>query len=116
MEPLIAYNVLESIRLLTQAMEMFRNRCVRGITANPERCQELVDGSIGIITAVNPYIGYENATRIAKAALESGRGVLELIREEGLMSEEALEAVLSPANMIRPQRRRTDEILATPGA
>ena len=116
MEPLIAYNVLESIRLLTQAMEMFRNRCVRGITANSERCQELVDGSIGIITAVNPYIGYENATRIAKAALESGRGVLELIREEGLMSEEALEAVLSPANMIRPQRRRTDETLATPGA
>ena len=116
MEPLIAFNVLESIRLLTQAMEMFRNRCVRGITANRERCQELVDGSIGIITAVNPYIGYENATRIAKTALESGRGVLELIREEGLMSEAALEEVLSPASMIRPQRRRSDEILATPGA
>jgi aspartate ammonia-lyase len=55
---------------------------------------------------VVPYIGYENSTRIAKAALETGRGVLELIREEALMTEEALEEVLKPANMIRPQRRR----------
>ncbi|WP_020681027.1 aspartate ammonia-lyase [Marinobacterium rhizophilum] len=106
MEPLIAYNVLESIRMLTQAMDMFRNRCVRGITANRERCQELVDMSIGVITAVVPYIGYENTTRIAKSALETGRGVLELIREEELMSEEELNEVLKPANMIRPQRRR----------
>lgn len=114
MEPLIAYNVLESIRLLTQAMDMFRNRCVRGITANRERCQELVDNSIGIVTAVNPYIGYENATRIAKAALESGRGVLELIREEHLMSEAELSEVLAPASMIRPQRRRPTAPVAHP--
>lgn len=107
MEPLIAYNVLESIRMLTQAMGMLKNRCVRGITANQDRCQELVDQSIGIITAVVPYIGYENSTRIAKAALESGRGVLELIREEQLMTEEALNEVLKPSNMIQPQRRRS---------
>ncbi|MEH6652352.1 MAG: lyase family protein, partial [Motiliproteus sp.] len=107
MEPLIAYNVLESIRMLTQAMDMLKNRCIRGITANKDRCQELVDQSIGIITAVVPYIGYENSTRIAKAALESGRGVLELIREEELMTEEALNEVLKPSNMIRPQRRRS---------
>ncbi len=106
MEPLIAYNVLESIRMLTQSMDMLKNRCVRGITANIDRCQELVDQSIGIITAVVPYIGYENSTRIAKAALESGRGVLELIREEELMTEEALHDVLKPSNMIAPQRRR----------
>lgn len=106
MEPLIAYNVLESIRMLTQAMHMLKNRCVRGITANTERCQELVDQSIGIITAVVPYIGYENSSRIAKTALETGRGVLELIREEQLMSEEALSEILQPSNMIRPQRRR----------
>ncbi|UTW12796.1 aspartate ammonia-lyase [Marinobacterium rhizophilum] len=106
MEPLIAYNVLESIRMLSQAMDMFRNRCVRGITANRDRCQELVDQSIGVITAVVPYIGYDNSTRIAKNALETGRGVLELIREEELMSEEELNEVLKPANMIRPQRRR----------
>lgn len=106
MEPMIAYNILESIRMLTQAMNMLKNRCVRGITANVERCQELVDHSIGIVTAVVPYIGYENSTRIAKTALETNRGVLELIREEGLMSEEALTEVLQPTNMIRPQHRR----------
>ncbi|MBR9869066.1 MAG: aspartate ammonia-lyase [Oceanospirillales bacterium] len=106
MEPLIAYNVLESIRMLTQAMNMLKNRCVRDITANRDRCQELVDQSIGIITAVVPYIGYENSTRIAKAALESGRGVLELIREEELMSEAALSDLLKPDNMISPQPRR----------
>jgi aspartate ammonia-lyase len=106
MEPLIAYNVLESIRMLTKAMDMLNNRCVCGITANVERCQELVNQSIGIITAVVPYIGYENSTRIAKAALESGRGVLELIREEKLMTEAALADVLKPTNMIRPQRRQ----------
>ena len=104
MEPLIAYNVLESIRMLTQAMEMLKNRCVRDISANRERCQELVDNSIGIVTALNPYIGYENATRIAKAALQNGCGVLELIREEDLISEEALAEILAPTNMIRPQR------------
>ncbi|MBU2965356.1 aspartate ammonia-lyase [Amphritea sp. 2_MG-2023] len=107
MEPLITYNILESIRMLTQAMDMLKNRCVRGITANRDRCQELVDQSIGIITAVVPYIGYENSTRIAKAALESGRGVLELIREEELMSEDALQNILKPSNMINPQRRTT---------
>ncbi|SEQ82246.1 aspartate ammonia-lyase [Amphritea atlantica] len=106
MEPLIAYNVLESIRMLTQAMNMLKNRCIRGITANRDRCQELVDQSIGIITAVVPYIGYENSTRIAKAALESGRGVLELIREENLMSEADLSDLLKPDNMIAPQARR----------
>ena len=106
MEPLIAYKLLESIRLLTQAMTMLETRCVRGITANAERCRQMVEQSIGIITAVNPFIGYENATRIAKAALESGRGVLDLIREEELMSEEALQDLLTPSNMIRPRRWR----------
>ncbi len=109
MEPLIAYNVLESIRMLTQAMGMLETRCVRGITANVGRCQELVDQSIGIITAVVPYIGYDNSTCIAKKALETGRGVLELIREEKLMTEEALEDVLKADNMIRPQPRRSAE-------
>lgn len=106
MEPLITYNVLESIRLLTQAMDMLRTRCIIGITANEEHCQQLVDMSIGIITAVVPYLGYENSTRIAKAALESGRGVLELIREEALMTEELLQEVLKPNNMISPQKTR----------
>jgi aspartate ammonia-lyase len=63
-------------------MDMLREHCIVGITANEQRCRELVEHSIGLVTALNPYIGYENATRIARVALESGRGVLELVREE----------------------------------
>ncbi|MNJ65161.1 Aspartate ammonia-lyase [compost metagenome] len=74
-----------------------------GITANIERCQLLVEQSIGLVTALNPYIGYENATRIAKLALDSGRGVLELVREEGLLDEALLADILKPENMIAPR-------------
>src|SRR5690606_36811915 len=103
MEPLIAYKSFDSIRLLTRALAMLREHCVVGITANGERCQMLVEQSIGLITALNPYIGYENATRIAKLALDSGRGVLELVREEGLLDEALLAEILKPVNMIAPR-------------
>ncbi|WKE67482.1 aspartate ammonia-lyase [Gallaecimonas kandeliae] len=103
MEPLIAYKILESMRLLRRAMDMLRERCVTGITANKEHCEALVNHSIGLITALNPYIGYDNATRIAKAALVTGRGVLELVREEGLVEEALLAQILKPANMVNPR-------------
>lgn len=107
MEPLIAYKIMESMRLLRRAMDMLRERCVVGITANADRCRELVNNSIGLITALNPYIGYDNATRIAATALHTGRGVLELVREEGLVEESLLVEILKPENMVnpRPQRR-----------
>lgn len=104
MEPLIAYKILESMRLLRRAMDMLRERCVLGITANRERCLDLVNQSIGLITALNPYIGYDNATRIARTALETGKGVLELVREEGLIDDALLEEILKPANMVNPRR------------
>ncbi len=102
MEPLIVYKLLESIRLLTKAMTMFETRCVSGITANEEHCRELVNNSIGIITAISPYIGYENATRIAKKALDTNSSVLELVREEKLMDEKMLTRCLQPSAMVRP--------------
>ena len=102
MEPLIAYKILESMRLLRRAMDMLRERCVVGITANADRCRELVNNSIGLITALNPYIGYDNATRIAAIALHTGRGVLELVREEGLVEESLLLEILKPENMVNP--------------
>lgn len=104
MEPLIAYKILESMRLLRRAMDMLRTRCVEGITANRDRCLEWVNQSIGIITALNPYIGYDHSTRIAKIALETGRGVLELVKEEGLLDAALLEELLTPANMVNPRR------------
>jgi aspartate ammonia-lyase len=103
MEPLIAYKMFDSIRLLQRAMDMLREHCIVGITANAEHCQRQVEHSIGLVTALNPYIGYENATRIAKLALDSGRGVLELVREEQLLDEDMLADILRPENMIAPR-------------
>ncbi|AYN92867.1 MULTISPECIES: aspartate ammonia-lyase [Pseudomonas] len=103
MEPLIAYKIFDSIRLLKRAMDMLREHCIDGITANVDRCRELVEHSIGLVTALNPYIGYENSTRIARMALETGRGVLELVREENLLDEMTLADILRPENMIAPR-------------
>jgi len=103
MEPLIAYKVLDSIRLLTKAMAMLETRCISGITANKEHCRESVNNSIGIITAISPVLGYENATAIAKKALTTGSSILELVLADKLMDEEQLKHCLLPQNMIRPQ-------------
>ncbi|MBU2098206.1 MAG: aspartate ammonia-lyase, partial [Gammaproteobacteria bacterium] len=89
-----------------RAMDMLRERCVVGITANADRCRELVNNSIGLITALNPYIGYDNATRIAAIALHTGRGVLELVREEGLVEESLLVEILKPENMVNTASHR----------
>jgi len=105
MEPLIAYKVLESIRLLTKSMSMLETRCINGITANEDRCRELVNNSIGIITAISPYLGYENATHIAKKALSTGGSVLDLILEENLMDADELKEILKPQNMINPRKK-----------
>ncbi len=105
MEPLIIYNILSSIRQLTHAMRMLSERCIKGITANEDRCRELVGNSIGIITAITPTIGYENATRIAGLALDTGRSVLDLVREENLLDEATLVELMTPENMVRPKRK-----------
>ncbi len=100
MEPLIIYNLLNSMRMLGEACHMLEQRCIIGIEANRERCAELVDISIGSITALVPHIGYANASRIAKQALHTGGTVRELILAEGLLSEAELEQLLSPQSML----------------
>ena len=82
--------------------DTLRIRCVEGITANRDRCQQYVRNSIGVVTALNPIIGYKNSTKIAKEALETGRGVYELVLEHGILTREELDEVLKPENMIRP--------------
>jgi aspartate ammonia-lyase len=99
MEPVIAFNIFQSLKMLTQAIDTLTHRCIKGITANRERCRFLVENSIGLVTALNPYIGYENATLIARRALETNRSVAELVLEEGLLSREQLEDILKPENM-----------------
>jgi len=102
MEPLIAVNVLDSIELLTNAMHMFRTLCVDGITANSERCKYLLDNSLGLVTALNPYLGYEATTKVAKQALMSGDSVVDLIRQQNLLTEEQLVDILQPHKMTQP--------------
>ncbi|WP_444937485.1 aspartate ammonia-lyase [Microbulbifer sp. JMSA002] len=104
MEPVIAFNLLQSMRLMTQAMHTLAQRCVNGISANEEHSRQLVENSIGLITAVNPFIGYENATRIAQQALMTGASVKQLILDEGLLSEEELNDILAPENMTQPRK------------
>ena len=82
---------------------MLETRCITGIEADRERCSELLNISIGSITALVPHIGYSNSSRIAQTALNTGKTVRELILEEGLLDETTLEKLLSPASMLVPQ-------------
>jgi aspartate ammonia-lyase len=100
MEPVIVFNLFQSMQMLPRAIKTLSRLCVSGITANPEVCRRYVENSIGLVTALNPHIGYENSTRIAKEALESGKSVFELVLEHRLMSRENLEEVLRPENML----------------
>ena len=104
-EPIIAFSLFKSISHLTAACYTLADNCVVGISANRDLLAERVRGSIGLATALNPYIGYENTTLIARLALESGRSVGELVLERGLLSAEQLEAILKPEVLTRPQAR-----------
>ncbi|MDF2418773.1 aspartate ammonia-lyase [Acinetobacter beijerinckii] len=104
MEPLIAFKLFESIELLGKAMQMFQLKCIDTIRANTELCQSQVENSIGIITALNPYLGYETTTRIAKLANETGQGVLALVKAEKLISEQVLADILAVKNMVHPKQ------------
>jgi len=100
MEPIIVQSILESIEMLRNGMTTLIHRCVEGITANEERCRGVVSYSIGLVTALNPILGYEVCTELAKEALENNRGVYDLVLEKNLMSKEELDKVLSPESMV----------------
>ncbi len=104
MEPVLVRAILESMEMLVNGMATLKERCITGITANVEHCKEMVLNSIGIVTAVNPTLGYEASSRIAKRALTENRSVYDLILEEGLLSKEKLDEILSPERMIKPQK------------
>jgi len=102
-EPIIAYRLLNSMSILTRACEVLKTRCVDGITANVERMRHFVEHSIGIVTALVPILGYEKSSEIAKKALDSGRGVYELVLESGLMTRAELDRALNPEAMTAPK-------------
>jgi aspartate ammonia-lyase len=104
-EPIIAHSLFKSLTHLTHGCDTLRERCVTGITANRERLREMVESSIGIVTALNPYIGYEAATRIAREAHASGRSVYELVLEQKLLTKAQLDDILRPEALTRPSYR-----------
>lgn len=108
-EPVIAYSLFNSIVMLEKAMKTLADKCIDGITANEQICSDFVYNSIGIVTALNPYIGYENSASIAKEALNTGKRVYDLALERGLLSKEELDNILTPQNMLNPHLTR-DEI------
>ncbi len=103
MEPVLSHAIMENLHFLGNAMDTLREKCVVGITANKEVCLNMVKHSIGIVTALNPYIGYKNSTEIAKEALETGKSVYNLVLERGVLSQEQLDEILDPKNMLNPQ-------------
>ena len=100
MEPVITSALFESLIWLKNAIETLTEECVLGITVNKERCLEMVKNSIGIVTALNPYIGYKTSTKVAKEALETNRSVYDIVLEKGLMTQEKLDEALDPKNML----------------
>jgi len=99
MEPVIAYCILESQTMFMNAAESLRRNCVQGITANQSVCRRYVEYSIGVVTALNPLLGYETATELAAEALKTGKGIVELVRKRKLLSEEEIKTVLDPKSM-----------------
>ncbi|WP_035291051.1 aspartate ammonia-lyase [Clostridium sp. KNHs214] len=101
-EPVIFYNLFESIETLTNGVDTFINNCIIGITANKKRCQNLVENSIGIVTVLCPYIGYKEAAKIAKTAMKTGESVRKIILKSGLLNEEKIDEVLDAMAMTEP--------------
>jgi aspartate ammonia-lyase len=109
-EPTIGYCVLSLIRMLSAAVETLTKRCIEGIEADRERCRSLVHGSIGLVTALVPALGYEACSRVAQRALAENRPVADLVLEDGLLTESQLDELLELEAMTRPSRvRRTGQ-------
>ncbi|QDT55926.1 Aspartate ammonia-lyase [Caulifigura coniformis] len=103
-EPIIAYDLLHGLMILKNACVTLAARCISGITANEDRCRHFVQNSIGIVTALNPVIGYEKSASIAKEALKTGGSVYDLVLQKGWLTKEKLDDLLSPAKMTDPRQ------------
>lgn len=102
MEPVLVFNVQQSIHIMTQVLETFRKDCIEGIEANVDNCRNYVENSIGIITALNPHVGYKVASKVAKEALETGETVREIILRDNILSEVAVDQILDAMEMTEP--------------
>jgi len=101
-EPVVAVSIMESQELFYKTMPLFRKNCIDGITVNKDVQQNYMNRSVGIVTALNPVLGYEKTTELAKEALQSNKGILELIREKKLLTEQQIKELLDPAKLTSP--------------
>jgi len=104
MMPTMAYNVLQSITILTNMLRQLADRCVKGITANEKKNAFYAQSTVSLATALNPYIGYAKAAEIAKESVATGRSIIEIAREKKLLSEKEIAEILDPQRMTEPQR------------
>jgi fumarate hydratase class II len=112
MMPLIAHNLLESIRLLANAVDNFSKRCVEGLEADRERCEEMIEKSLALTTALTPKTGYNEAARIAKKAYEQRKTIRQVVEAEGLLSKEELNRLLDPLSMTSPTKRSKKRLIS----
>lgn len=101
-EPVLFFNLFQSIEILRNGIKTLNENCIKGITANPEETKETVENSIGIITAINPHVGYTNAASVAKEALKTGKPIRDIVIEKGLLTKKDLEVILDVYNMTNP--------------
>jgi aspartate ammonia-lyase len=99
-EPVVGLSIFESQKLLTNGMKTFREQCVDGITINEDVDKRNMETTIGIVTALNPILGHHVGDELAKEAKETGKGILELVREKKLLTEDQIKKLLDPANMV----------------
>ena len=101
-EPVVAVAIMESQGLFFKTIPQFRKQCIEGITVNNQVVQNYINRSVGIVTALNPVLGYEKTTELAKEALDSGKGILELIREKKLLNEQQIKDLMDPVKLTSP--------------
>lgn len=102
MKPVLVFNLLQSITILENGIRVFRDYAINGITANIEHCRNMVERSISLVTAINPYVGYEKATEVARIAVETGRPIREICIQSGILTEEEVDHILDLQNLTNP--------------
>lgn len=102
MMPVMIYNLLQSLEILTNVLIIFNQKCVQGITPNPQRCKEYVERSLALATALNPYIGYQATAELVKESLKTNIPIVDLLRQKNLLSQEQIYQILDPIKMTSP--------------
>jgi fumarate hydratase class II len=102
MMPVIAHNLLQSIRILANAVDNFSRQCVKGLGADSKRCAEMIEKSLALATALTPRIGYDRAARIARRAYDERKTIRKIVEEEKLLTRAELERILDPTKMLAP--------------